>query len=107
MSDAPDALSAEERAELEELRREKAAREQAQAAARERAEFEQLKAERTRLQNEAQADAHIAAIREQGRQLMQPDEDDEDIHMPLGQKIVLAAIFILAAALVLATILGK
>ena len=107
MSDAPDALSAEERAELEELRREKAEREEAQAAARERAEYERLKAERDRREAEAATDAHIAAVREQGKKLMQPDEDDEDIRMPLGQKIVLAAIFVLAAALVLATILGK
>ena len=107
MSDAPDALSAEERAELEELRREKAEREQAQTAARERAELEQLKAERERYETERATDEHIAAVREQGRKMMEPDEDDEDIRMPLGQKIVLAAIFILAAALLLATILGS
>ena len=102
-----DALTAEERAELEELRREKAAREQAQAAARERAELEQLKAERERYETERVTDEHIATVREQGKKLMEPDEDDEDIRMPLGQKIVLAAIFILAAALLLATILGS
>ena len=107
MSDAQDALSAEERAELEELRREKAAREQAQAAARDRAELNQLKAERARLAQEAETDRHIAEVRAQGRQLMEPDEDDEDIRMPLGQKIVLIAVFALAAALLLVTILGR
>lgn len=107
MSDAQEALTPEERAELEELRREKAAREEAQAAARERAELNQLKAERERLVVEAETDRRIAQAREQGRQLMEPDEDDEDIRMPLGQKIVLLAIFALAAALVLVTILGR
>ena len=102
-----DALTAEERAELEELRREKAAREEAQAAARERAELEQLKAERERYETERATDEHIAQVRAQGRQLMEPDEDDEDIRMPLGQKIVLLVIFGLAAALLLATILGN
>ena len=102
-----DALTAEERAELEELRREKAAREQAQAAARERAELEQLKAERERYETERVTDEHIATVREQGKKLMEPDEDDEDIRMPLGQKIVLIAVFALAAALLLVTILGR
>ena len=107
MSDAQEALTAEERAELEELRREKAAREEAEAAARERAELNMLKAERERLAAEAETDRHIAQVREQGRQLMQPDEDDEDIRMPLGQKIVLIAIFALAAALILVTVFGR
>ena len=124
------ALTDAERAELEALRAEKERRElEALRAEKERAELETLRAEKTRAaQAEAQAeeaaaeDAQLVAdqqraarqaaqqeaeqirrIQEQrakGRALMAPDEDDEDIKMPLGQKIVIGTVVILAVIFV-------
>mgnify|MGYP001736296631 CR=1 FL=1 len=117
------ALTDAERAELEALRAEKERRElEALRAEKERAEIEALRAEKTRaVQAEAQAQAEAAAaedaqivaaqqeaeqirrIQEQrakGRALMEPDEDDEDIKMPLGQKIVIGTVVILAVIFV-------
>ncbi len=113
MSDQP-TLSEEERAELEQLRAEKAAREQAQAEAAERAELERLRAEQARAKAEAarsqaeQAEAaRIAAERERGRKLMEPDEDDEDIKMPVGQKVVIGIVAFVAVVMVLLQLLGR
>lgn len=123
------ALTDAERAELEALRAEKERRElEALRAEKERAELEVLRAEKTRaaqaeaavqaevdaaVESEAQQRAaHQAAqqeaeqirrIQEQrakGRALMEPDEDDEDIKMPLGQKIVIGTVVILAVIFV-------
>lgn len=124
------ALTDAERAELEVLRAEKERRElEALRAEKERAELEALRAEKTRAaQAEAQAEAAAAEdaqlvadqqraarqaaqqeaeqmrrIQEQrakGRALMEPDEDDEDIKMPLGQKIVIGTVVILAVIFV-------
>ncbi len=106
MSDQP-TLSDEERAELEQLRAEKIAREKAQAEAAQRAELEQLRAEQARSQAEAAEAARIAAERERGRKLMEPDEDDEDLKMPVGQKIVLGVIALVAVVMVLLQVLGR
>ena len=97
-------LSDEERSELERLRAEKAAREEAQAAARERAELDRLKAEKAASEKDAAEQQRIAQAREKGRQLMEPD--DEDLRMPTGQKIVIAAVVIVAAVWLLAMALG-
>lgn len=123
------ALTDAERAELEALRAEKERRElEALRAEKERAELEALRAEKTRaaqaeaatqaevdaaVESEAQQRAarqaaqqeaeQIRRIREQrakGRALMEPDEDDEDIRMPLGQKIVIGTVVILAVIFV-------
>lgn len=92
MADSSQGLSDQERAELEQLRAEKARREaQAQAQA-ERAELERLRAE----QANAEADAAHAARVEAARQRMEPGED---YAMPVAQKIVLlicAVLFIAA-----------
>lgn len=123
------ALTDAERAELEALRAEKERRElEALRAEKERAELEALRAKKTRAaqaeaavqaevdaaaENEAQQRAarqaaqqeveQIRRIQEQrakGRALMEPDEDDEDIKMPLGQKIVIGTVVILAVIFV-------
>ena len=123
------ALTDAERAELEVLRAEKERRElEALRAEKERAELEALRAEKTRaVQAEAATQAEVDAaveseaqqraarqaaqqeaeqvrrIQEQrakGRALMEPDEDDEDIKMPLGQKIVIGTVVILAVVFV-------
>ena len=123
------ALTDAERAELEALRAEKERRElEALRAEKERAELEALRAEKTRaaqaeaavqaevdaaVESEAQQRAarqaaqqeaeQIRRIQEQrakGRALMEPDEDDEDIKMPLGQKIVIGTVVILAVVFV-------
>ena len=123
------ALTDAERAELEALRAEKERRElEALRAEKERRELEALRAEKTRaaqaeaaVQAEVDAAAESAAqqraarqaaqqeaeqirrIQEQrakGRALMEPDEDDEDIKMPLGQKIVIGTVVILAVIFV-------
>ena len=114
MADQNQALSDSERAELEALRAEKAAREQEAKAAAERAELEALRAEKAAAERAAQAraaeaqasaaqaqasaaeDTRIAEVRERNRQLMEPDDD---LNMPIAQKIVLAvlALFVVAA----------
>lgn len=110
-------LSDDERAELEALRAEKAAREQREQAARERAELEALRAEQARetpgqkqaaaapapapAQAARKADAaevqRIKEARARGAQLMEPDDD---LRMPLGQKVVLAVLAVLVAIVI-------
>ncbi len=80
MADQP--LSDSERAELEQLRAEKAARQEAAEAARERAELEQLRQEQEQADRDAAFDQRIEAA----RQRMEPDDD---LKMPLAQKIIL------------------
>ena len=104
-----DGLTQAEREELEQLRAEKAAREAAAAKAAERAELEQLRAEKAKATQSAavqaraqQQAAQDAADLERARKLMEPDEDD--LKMPTGQKIVIAAIFGAAIVFVLLNI---
>ena len=111
-----EALRAEkERAELEALRAEKTRAAQAEAAvqaeAQEQAEAAaaeedaqlvaaQQRAARKAAQQEAEQIRRIQEQRAKGRALMEPDEDDEDIKMPLGQKIVIGTVVILAVIFV-------
>lgn len=108
-----EALRAEkERAELEALRAEKtraaqsaaqsAAQAEAEAAAAEDAQLAaaQQRAARKAAQQEAEQIRRIQEQRAKGRALMEPDEDDEDIKMPLGQKIVIGTVVILAVIFV-------
>lgn len=104
-----EALRAEkERVELEALRAEKTravqaeAQEQAEAAAAEDAQLvaAQQRAARQAAQQEAEQIRRIQEQRAKGRALMEPDEDDEDIKMPLGQKIVIGTVVILAVIFV-------
>ena len=108
-----EALRAEkERRELEALRAEKtrAAQAEAQAAAQAEAEAAaaedaqlvaaQQRAARKAAQQEAEQICRIQEQRAKGRALMEPDEDDEDIKMPLGQKIVIGTVVILAVIFV-------
>lgn len=105
-----EALRAEkERRELEELRAEKAravqaeAQTQAESAATDedvQLVEAQQRAARHAAQQEAEQIRRIQEQRAKGRALMEPDEDDEDIKMPLGQKIVIATVVILAVIFV-------
>lgn len=104
-----EALRAEkERRELEALRSEKtraaqaAAQAEAEAAAAEDAQLvaAQQRAARKAAQQEAEQIRRIQEQRAKGRALMEPDEDDEDIKMPLGQKIVIGTVVILAVIFV-------
>ena len=105
-----EALRAEkERAELEALRAEKTRAVQAEAqaqtdaaAAPEDAQLvaDQQRAARQAAQQEAEQIRRIQEQRAKGRALMEPDEDDEDIRMPLGQKIVIGTVVILAVIFV-------
>ena len=105
-----EALRAEkERRELEALRAEKTravqAEAQAQAEAAAAAEDAQLVADQQRAarqaaQQEAEQIRRIQEQRAKGRALMEPDADDEDIKMPLGQKIVIGTVVILAVIFV-------
>ncbi len=97
-------LTDEERAELEQLRAEKAARESAARDAAERAELERLRAQRAASEQERAAERRDAAARERGRRLMQPD--DEELRMPLGQKVVILAVVGVVVVWLLATVLG-
>lgn len=104
-----EALRAEkERAELEALRAEKTraaqaeAQAEAEAAAVEDAQLvaAQQRAAHQAAQQEAEQIRRIQEQRAKGRALMEPDEDDEDIKMPLGQKIVIGTVVILAVIFV-------
>ena len=105
-----EALRAEkERRELEELRAEKAravqteAQTQAESAAADedvQLAAAQQRAARQAAQREAEQIRRIQEQRAKGRALMEPDADDEDIKMPLGQKIVIATVVILAVIFV-------
>lgn len=108
-----EALRAEkERAELETLRAEKTRAAQSAAQAEAQAEADAAPAEDTQLvaaqqraarkaaQQEAEQIRRIQEQRAKGRALMEPDEDDEDIKMPLGQKIVIGTVVILAVIFV-------
>ena len=104
-----EALRAEkERRELEALRAEKIraaqaeAQAEAEAAAAEDAQLvaAQQRAARQAAQQEAEQIRRIQEQRAKGRALMEPDEDDEDIKMPLGQKIVIGTVVILAVIFV-------
>lgn len=97
-------LSDEERAELEELRAEKAAREQAARDAAERAELERLRRQRAEGEADRARAARDAEARERGRALMEPDDDD--LRMPLGQKVVILAVVGVAIVWLAATVLG-
>ena len=87
-------LTDEEREELRRLRAEKAARERAQHEAAQKAELERLRAEKA----EAERDALDAQRRERAREYMEPDDD---LKMPLGQKIVLLALAVIVALFVI------
>ena len=113
-------LTDEERAELEALRAEKAAREERERAAQERAELEALRAENAQTQRqpspapadgtaagarpanrvEDAEDRRIREARERGAKLMKPDDD---LRMPKGQKIVLAVLALLVLIYVVMT----
>ena len=108
-----EALRAEkERRELEALRAEKTRAAQAEAQAQAQAQAEvaaaedaqlaaaQQRAARQAAQQEAEQIRRIQEQRAKGRALMEPDEDDEDIKMPLGQKIVIGTVVILAVIFV-------
>lgn len=101
-----EALRAEkDRRELETLRAEKIRAAQAEAAVQ--AEVDAAveseahqRAARQAAQQEAEQIRRIQEQRAKGRALMEPDEDDEDIRMPLGQKIVIGTVVILAVIFV-------
>ena len=92
-------LTDEEREELKRLRAEKAARERARADAAQKAELERLRAE----QAEADVEARDAERRERAREYMEPDED---LKMPVGQKIVLLVLAIIVALFVMSVVGG-
>ena len=96
MPDEQTPLTEAERAELEQLRAEKRERERAAQARRERAELEQLRSERAAHDHASVADAARGAKPEK-RSIMEPDDD---LSMPLGQKIVLVAIALIVLAIV-------
>ena len=85
MSEDSIPLTDDERRELEELRKQKRAREQEMANRRERLELERLRSEQARaeLGNKDDAGAKSAIM-----------EPGEDLSMPLAQKVVLAVVFL-------------
>ena len=96
MTDEQTPLTADERAELEQLRAEKRERERALQARRERAELEQLRSMHAAHERMPDADGAKEA-RVKKRSIMEPDDD---LSMPLGQKIVLVAIALIVLAIV-------
>lgn len=103
MSSSDRPLSDEERAELEALRAERAAREAAAQVQRERAELELLKAESARAARERELEERDRLVRERNARLMEPDDD---LNMPVGQKLVLLGIALAAALIVLMSLLS-
>lgn len=114
MEDDTRPLSDEERAELERLR--------AQKARRERSELEELRREQALRErggepsggaparragavtpDEARRIERDREVRARNARLMEPDED---LGMPLGQKVVLVGIFAVAIVAILAMVLG-
>ena len=101
-------LTDEERAELEALRAEKAAREEAERARKERAELEALRAESQAAQEPKKASASPAQApaadhepRTFGqRMVMTPETDDPDDipGMPPAQKIIIAVLLVVVIA---------
>lgn len=98
--DTSDTLSDSERRELEQLRAEKKAAEAAQKAAQEREELERLRSQKQAREQDAAREAQIAAARAHGAELMEPDDE---LHMPKGQKIVIALIVLFVLAFVVYT----
>ncbi len=92
MSQPNDKLTDDERAELEELRAERAAR---QRAAANRSDRDRLEAEQA---------ARDAEIRRRNREMMEPDEDD--LTMSNAQKMIFFGILVLAVAALLAMVFG-
>lgn len=96
-------LSDEEREELERLRAEQARLQQAAAAQQQRDELERLRKAQKYAQEDAEYYAEKArrkAEREKARE--HPDYSVDDVPpMPLVQKIVLAVVAVMAAALVI------
>ncbi len=86
MSHEDTPLSADERAELDRLRAEKAAREDRERARRERAELDRLRREKD-----------DRAARDRARAIMEPGDD---LSMPLGQKIVLGVLALIVIAVI-------
>lgn len=99
MSDDARPLTDEERAELESLRAEKAQRENARRIQAERIELERLKAE----QATHDEDARIRALKERNAKIMEPGDD---LKMPLGQKVVLFGVLLIAVIIMLVMALG-
>lgn len=97
-NDSP--LTDEERAELERLRAEKAQRDRVAADAAKRAELERLR----RDQADAELDARDARRRERAREAMEPDDD---LKMPLAQKLVLLFVAVLIAWFVVFVVGGQ
>ena len=105
-------LTEDERRELEELRAQKRAREEAERAARERRELELLRSEQAQASKTQEPPTSDSAAnsealmreqvaRERGRKLVEPDDD---LSMPLGQKIVLATVFLIVIGFVVAVL---
>lgn len=80
-SSSSSTLSDDERRELEQLRAEKARR---------------LAAQKRKSLEDRQKDARIAQIKECNARMMEPDDD---LHMPLAQKLVLAFLFVLVVGI--------
>lgn len=94
MADDNTPLADDERAELERLRAERAER----LAAEERAELDRLREEARLAEAKEAEERHIEELRERNRRIMEPDDDD--LSMPLAQKLVLGLAVILLIAFV-------
>jgi multidrug efflux pump subunit AcrA (membrane-fusion protein) len=91
MSDDAKPLSDEERSELEALRAEKERRERAAKAAADRDELERLRRQQAQAEADAAEDARIREIQRRTHDLVEPDDD---LRMPLMQKVVLVALVV-------------
>jgi hypothetical protein len=95
MADSTAPLTPDERAELEALRAEKARREEERRAAAERAELEALRAEAQAAAAPQPAPSEAPAPSPSARP--QAVDDDDDLAMPLGQKLLIAGLAIVFA----------
>ncbi|MGN0286167.1 MAG: hypothetical protein ACI4B6_00655 [Atopobiaceae bacterium] len=135
MSDDSRPLSDEERAELEQLRAEKARRQQEERDRRERAELEQLRAQKRQAQKEGHATSsydneppmksaeqleeererreqqRVEAIRDaRDAELRERGrefmEPGDDLRMPKGQKLVILGVVVVVVIFVLMSVFG-
>ena len=97
-------LTADERAELEALRAEKAAAEERAKADAERAELERLRHEAEARAAQEAADAHAREVAARNRAIMEPDDE---LRMPLAQKIVLAVLALVVVASIIYFVTGS
>lgn len=99
MADSPQELTEDERKELEELRELRKKQLEDERAAAEREELMRLRRQVADTKKDSEKQKRIEHAKQQGKELMEPDEE---LHMPTGQKVVLILLFVIVVASIFA-----